>query len=324
MQERIYVISGASSGIGRALAIKLAGSDVVLGLVGRDAARLAHTAEACTSRGASVHALVADVRRRDELRASLLQFDADHPVDCVIANAGVSVGTSPTGEIETEDETFALLETNLTGALATALPLIPRMRARRRGRVVLISSIAALAPLPDAAAYSASKAALLAYGLAKRERLRAEGIKVNVVCPGFVTTPMAGHYLGWRPLEISPEDAARRIVRGLQLDRAVIAFPWPLVWVRAFSRCCQSCCVVSDRTHSASTLRRGNEVAPDSAPSARVEQAPMCSRSMAFRVHRSSCRPLNRAFRLFDRLQCPDMQPLSVEALAVEPAAFGG
>jgi NADP-dependent 3-hydroxy acid dehydrogenase YdfG len=127
LQERIYVISGASSGIGRALAIKLAGSDVVLGLVGRDAARLAHTAEACTSGGASVHALVADVRRRDELRASLLQFDADHPVDCVIANAGVSVGTSPTGEIETEDETFALLETNLTGALATALLLIPRM-----------------------------------------------------------------------------------------------------------------------------------------------------------------------------------------------------
>jgi len=200
LQERIYVISGASSGIGRALAIKLAGSDVVLGLVGRDAARLAHTAEACTSRGASIHALVADVRRRDELRASLLQFDADHPVDCVIANAGVSVGTSPTGEIETEDETFALLETNLTGALATALPLIPRMRARRRGRVVFISSIAALAPLPDAAAYSASKAALLAYGLAKRERLRADGIKVNVVCPGFVTTPMAGHHLGWKPL----------------------------------------------------------------------------------------------------------------------------
>jgi short subunit dehydrogenase len=80
------------------------------------------------------------------------------------------------------------------------MPLIPRMRARRRGRVVFISSIAALAPLPDAAAYSASKAALLAYELAKRERLRAEGIKVNLVFPGFVTTPMAGHHLGWKPL----------------------------------------------------------------------------------------------------------------------------
>jgi short-subunit dehydrogenase len=236
LQERVYVISGASSGIGRALAIELAGSGAILGLIGRDAARLAETAQACILRGASVHALVADVRRRDELRATLLRFDTEHPVDCVIANAGVSVGTSPMGEIETEEETFALLETNLTGALATALPLIPRMRARRRGRIVLVSSIAALTPLPDAAAYSASKAALLAYGLAKRERLRAEVIKVNVVCPGFVTTPMAAHYLGWKPLEVSAEDAARRILRGLQRDRAVIAFPWPLVWAARFQQ----------------------------------------------------------------------------------------
>jgi short-subunit dehydrogenase len=104
------------------------------------------------------------------------------------------------------------------------------MRERRRGRIVFLSSIAALAPLPDAAAYSASKAALLAYGLAMRERLRDDGIRVNVVCPGFVTTPMAADYLGWKPFEISPEDAAQRIVRGLARDRAVIAFPWPLVF----------------------------------------------------------------------------------------------
>jgi short-subunit dehydrogenase len=101
---------------------------------------------------------------------------------------------------------------------------------------VFLSSIAALAPLPDAAAYSASKAALLAYGLAMRERLRDDGIKVNVVCPGFVTTPMAQAYLGWKPLEISPEDAARRIIRGLERDRAVIAFPWPLVFAARFQQ----------------------------------------------------------------------------------------
>jgi short-subunit dehydrogenase len=230
LSERVYIITGASSGIGRALAVTIAKSGIVLGLIGRDAARLAYTAQACTARGALVHMLPADVRRRDELRATILQFDAAQPVDCVIVNAGISVGTSPAGEIESEDETFDLLATNLTGALATALPLIPRMRERGRGRIVFLSSIAALAPLPDAAAYSASKAALLAYGLAMRERLRDDGIKVNVVCPGFVTTPMAADYLGWKPFEISPEDAARRIVRGLQHNRAVIAFPWPLVF----------------------------------------------------------------------------------------------
>jgi short-subunit dehydrogenase len=236
LQERVYIITGASSGIGRALAIALAGPGAVLGLLGRDAARLAATAEACASRGASVHVMSADVRRRDELRATILQFDSKHPVDCVIANAGVSVGTSPAGDIESEDETFALFEINLAGALATALPLIPLMRERRHGRIVFVSSIAALAPLPDAAAYSGSKAALLAYGLAMRERLRDDGVKVNVVCPGFVTTPMAADYLGWKPFEISPDDAARRILRGIKRDRAVIAFPWPLVLAARFQK----------------------------------------------------------------------------------------
>jgi short-subunit dehydrogenase len=236
LQQRVYVITGASSGIGRALSIALARPGAVLGLIGRDAARLAATAETCASRGASVHVMSADVRRREELRATLLQFDSDYPVDCVIANAGVSVGTSPTGDIESDDETFALFETNLTGALATALPLIPRMRERRHGRIVFVSSIAAFAPLPDAAAYSGSKAALLAYGLAMRERLRDDGIKVNVVCPGFVTTPMAQHYLGWKPFEISSEDAARRIIRGLERNHAVIAFPWPLVLAARFQQ----------------------------------------------------------------------------------------
>ena len=229
VKERVYVITGASSGIGRALAIILAQPGNSLALIGRDAARLAETARACASRGATVTSLRGDVRHRDETRTFLLQFDAANPVDCVIANAGISVGTSPTGEIESEDETFALFETNIAGALATVLPLIPCMRTRMRGRVVFVSSIAAFAPLPDAAAYSGSKAALLAYGLAMRERLRDDGIKVNVVCPGFVTTPMADRYLGWKPFEISTEAAARRIMRGLRRNRAVIAFPWPLV-----------------------------------------------------------------------------------------------
>jgi short-subunit dehydrogenase len=236
LQEHVYIITGASSGIGRALALAIARPGAILALIGRDAVRLAEIADACATRGASVHVRAADVRRRDELRATILQFESEHPVDCVIVNAGVSVGTSPTGDIESEEDTFALLETNLTGALASALPLIPLMRQRKRGRIVLLSSLAALAPLPDAAAYSASKAALLAYGLAMRERLRGDGVKVNVVCPGFVTTPMAAHYLGWKPFEISPEDAARRILRGLQRDRAVIAFPWPLVFAARFQQ----------------------------------------------------------------------------------------
>ncbi|GAC1340448.1 MAG: SDR family NAD(P)-dependent oxidoreductase [Beijerinckiaceae bacterium] len=203
---------------------------VVLGLIGRDAARLAETAEHCRGAGASVHLGHLDIRHQADLRDWLAAFDAHHPVDSLIANAGISVGTSLAGSLETAEETLDLVQTNLIGALSTVLPLIPPMQARGRGRIVLLSSIAALSPLPDAAAYSASKAALLAYGLAMRERLRADGIKVNVICPGFVTTPMAARYLGWKPFEMTPDDAARRILRGLEHDRAIIAFPWQVVF----------------------------------------------------------------------------------------------
>ena len=137
------MITGASSGIGRALAVELAKPDRTLALVARDEARLAATAEACVARKASAEILCADVRSREELRTTLLEFDSRHQVDCVIANAGISVGTSFGGALESEDETFALLETNLSGALATALPLIEAMRGRRRGRIVFTSSIAA-------------------------------------------------------------------------------------------------------------------------------------------------------------------------------------
>jgi short-subunit dehydrogenase len=88
-----------------------------------------------------------------------------------------------------------------------------------------MSSLAAFAPLPDAPAYSGAKAALFAHGLALREKVRARGVKINVVTPGYVKTPMGGDYKGWRPLEMSAEEAARRIARGLARDQDVVAFP---------------------------------------------------------------------------------------------------
>jgi short-subunit dehydrogenase len=88
-----------------------------------------------------------------------------------------------------------------------------------------MSSLAAIAPLPDAAAYSAAKAAILAFGLALRQRVGPEGIRVSVICPGFVATNMGEQYQGWRPLEMSADAAALAIERGLARDQAVIAFP---------------------------------------------------------------------------------------------------
>lgn len=219
MRPRSIVITGASDGIGRALALRYAAPGILLGLVGRRAGRLEEVIAACRARGAEAEAIVVDVRSRADLAERLSAFDTGHPVDVVIANAGVALAERDETEIRT------VFDTNFVGALNTVLPLLPAMTARGHGQIAFTSSIAAIAPLPDGAAYSASKAALLAYGLALRQRLAPGGIQVSVICPGFIATAMGAQYKGWRPLELSPEAAAARIAAGLARNKALIAFP---------------------------------------------------------------------------------------------------
>ncbi len=223
------VISGASSGIGAALARRLARHPGAhLALLGRDAGRLAAVADACAAVGATTTLATLDVRNRAELSDWLLAFDAERPVDTVIANAGIAAGSLPGGHPEQADHVYEVLDVNLWGALNLALPLIPRMRARRAGRVALMSSLSAFAPLPGAEAYSASKAALLTFGLALRQSLAPDGVAVNVVCPGFVTSPMSALFTGKKPMEIPADEAAIRIERGFQRNARIIAFPLPI------------------------------------------------------------------------------------------------
>ena len=118
------------------------------------------------------------------------------------------------------------MQTNVLGVLNTVQPLLPRMMVRGRGQVAIISSLAGFIPLRDAPSYCASKSAVLAYGLSLRDLLRAHGIGVSVVCPGYVTTPMSQREIGDKPFEVSPEQAVEIIVRGLQRDKALIVFPF--------------------------------------------------------------------------------------------------
>lgn len=221
------LISGASSGIGAALARHYARPGTRLVLLGRDVPRLETVAEACRATGAETRIERLDVRGREAVAARLAALDAEMPLDLVIVAAGIN-GGHPEGGIETDATAFETVETNLLGALNLALPAAGLMRARRRGQIALISSLAAYAPLPDAPAYSGTKAALLAHGIALRAKLRPHGVRISVVTLGYVRTAMGSAYSGWRPFEMSAEAAADRIARGLARDKDVIAFPWLL------------------------------------------------------------------------------------------------
>ena len=225
---RRIVLTGASGGIGAALADRLAAPGVSMLLTGRDGARLEAATAAPRARGAAIETARLDVTDREALSERLSAFDAAAPVDLVIANAGVSAGLAPGRRPEPPEAARRVIAVNLIGALNTVEPLLPALLDRRAGSIALMSSMAALRPHPDMPSYSASKAALRAYGEALRGWLGPSGVRVSVICPGFVTSPMSRRHRGPRPFEIDAGRAADRIARGLASGAPFVTFPWPL------------------------------------------------------------------------------------------------
>lgn len=223
---RTVLITGASSGIGAALALHYARSGGTLGLLGRNAERLRNVAAECRRLGAAATTAVIDSRDRAEMTKWIGAFDRTSPVDLVIANAGTMEGRRPDAAIEPADQAYALVETNVLGVLNTVQPLLTPMMARRRGQIAIVSSLAGFVPLPDAPSYSASKAAVLSYGLSLRALLAPNGVGVSVICPGYVTTPMLRRESGPKPFKMSAEKAAALIGRGLARNKATIVFPF--------------------------------------------------------------------------------------------------
>jgi short-subunit dehydrogenase len=222
---RCLLITGASSGIGEALARRYAAPGMTLALSGRDQVRLAAVAAACRASGAAVVSTAIDVTDRDRLRGWIEAIDDRMPLELVIANAGISAAM---GGREDEAAVRRVLATNVDGVLNTVFPVLPRMLARRAGQIALMSSLAGFRGLPSAAAYSASKAAVKSLGEAWRLQLAPDGIRVSVICPGFVTTRMTARNRFPMPFLISAERAAEIIARGLARDAGRIAFPWPM------------------------------------------------------------------------------------------------
>jgi short-subunit dehydrogenase len=233
---RSVLITGASSGIGAALAKAYAAPGTTLVLHGRNEARLAAVAEHCAELGATVRPHAVDVRDLRAFQAWLAEIAAALPIDLAFANAGVNIQVDPERGAERWSDVEDIIQVNVLAALATVDALLPAMRARSRGQIALISSLAGYFGLPIMPSYSASKAALKAYGEAMRGLVAADGVGVTVVMPGFVETPMDRTFSGPKLFIWSAERAAHVIKRRLEGNPARISFPFPLdfgSWITA-------------------------------------------------------------------------------------------
>ncbi len=225
---RSVLITGASSGIGRALALACAGPGVVLHLSGRDGGRLAAVADACRERGAEVRPRVLDVSRAAEMAEWI---EGAGRLDLVVANAGISAGTGD-GVAETPEQVRAIFAANLEGALNTIIPAIRVMEGQAadvkgvRGRIAAIASIAAFVAAPGAPSYCASKAALDGWVTATAATARARGVVLVSVCPGYIRTAMTAGNRFPMPGLMEADRAAAIILRGVAAGRRRVVFPW--------------------------------------------------------------------------------------------------
>ncbi len=230
-QPRSIVITGGSSGIGEALARRYARPGVTLALCGRDATRMEAVAASCRAAGAEAHGAVIDVTDAAAVAGWITESDRRAPLDLVIANAGISAGAGGGGE--SADQARAVFAVNVGGVINTVAPAIDLMRPRRRGQIAIMSSLAGFRGMPGAPAYCASKAAVKSWGEGLRPELRRDGIEVSVICPGFVRSRMTDGNPFPMPLLMNADRAAEIIRRGLERNRARIAFPFPMfamVW----------------------------------------------------------------------------------------------
>lgn len=229
------LITGASSGIGAALARAYATRGWRVVLVGRRAEALAATALACAqAQGLSgvdpnrVQVLVADLLQTAEWyeQAGALLRAWDCP-QVVIANAGISHGVDLAHPDDLKNAR-EVMDINWLGALATLSPFIAPMRARGSGTLVGVASVAGVRGLPGHAAYSASKSALIHSLESMRVELRGSGVDVVTISPGYIATPMTARNPFPMPFILQPDDFARRALRAIDAGRAYATIPWPM------------------------------------------------------------------------------------------------
>jgi len=229
-KDRVILITGASSGIGRGLALELARRGARVGLLARRRDVLDELVEQISAYPGSAIALAGDVRDAAEVRAAANRLRSEFgSIEVLIANAGIG-GTTNAAELEPSEVT-KVFEVNVIGAVNSVAAVLPEMIREGCGQLVAISSLSAYRGLPKSAAYCASKAALSSFFETMRIDLSGKGVDVTIIHPGFIKTPLTAGRKAKLPFLMELDDAVKKIIQAIEKKKKSYAFPWQLASV---------------------------------------------------------------------------------------------
>jgi short-subunit dehydrogenase len=227
--NKVVMITGASSGIGRGLAVAIANRGARVGLIARRASLLDEVVREIGSSSGTALPIAADVRDTGALRTAAQQLAKTFgPIDMLIANAGIGP-TTHASKLQPE-EVKNVLEVNVVGAANSVAAVLPEMVSRKKGHLVAIASLAAYRGVAKSGAYCASKAALSALFESLRIDLRGSGVNVTIIYPGFIKTPLTKGRARM-PYLLDLDDAVEKMIKAIERQKRSYSFPWPLATI---------------------------------------------------------------------------------------------
>ena len=230
-QDKVIFLTGASSGIGEALALAIAKRGAALGLVARRRELLDDLADRCRKFDVKVRVFPLDVTEEEALYEAADEMRAEFGrIDILIANAGIG-GNDEETRAYTPRAVRKVIDTNLIGAVNAVHAVAPQMAERGSGHLVAISSLAGFRGLPKSAAYSASKAGMTAFFESVRLDLKHSGVVVTIVQPGFIRTPLTSGRTNKMPFLMDLDDAIPLFLKAIEKKKKFAAFPWQLATI---------------------------------------------------------------------------------------------